>query len=83
MKQGVPVAIVEKPNAGKSSLLNALVQDDKAIVSEIAGTTRDIEDTTLMEYSFVYRHGRSPRNRRCHGIQVEKVELNLGRPNLL
>lgn len=45
IKQGVPVAIIGKPNAGKSTLLNALLNDDKAIVSEIAGTTRDsIED---------------------------------------
>lgn len=45
IKNGIPVAIVGKPNAGKSTLLNALVQDDKAIVSEIPGTTRDtIED---------------------------------------
>ena len=47
LKQGIPVAIVGKTNAGKSTLLNRLLQDDKAIVSEIHGTTRDvIEDTT-------------------------------------
>lgn len=45
VKQGVPVAIIGQPNAGKSTLLNLLLNDDKAIVSEIAGTTRDaIED---------------------------------------
>ena len=45
MKNGVPIAIIGKPNAGKSTLLNALLNEDKAIVSEIAGTTRDaIED---------------------------------------
>lgn len=45
-KNGVPVAITGAPNAGKSSLLNALLNDDKAIVSDIPGTTRDtIEDT--------------------------------------
>jgi tRNA modification GTPase len=45
IKSGVPVAIVGKPNVGKSTLLNTLLQEDKAIVSEIAGTTRDaIED---------------------------------------
>ncbi|MCB8999002.1 MAG: tRNA uridine-5-carboxymethylaminomethyl(34) synthesis GTPase MnmE [Bacteroidales bacterium] len=46
IKNGVPVAIIGKPNVGKSSLLNRLLNEEKAIVSEIAGTTRDsIEDT--------------------------------------
>ena len=45
-KEGVPVAIAGAPNAGKSTLLNRLLDDDKAIVSDIPGTTRDvIEDT--------------------------------------
>lgn len=41
MKNGFPVAIVGKPNAGKSTLLNAIIDEDRAIVSTIAGTTRD------------------------------------------
>ncbi|HLP13745.1 MAG TPA: tRNA uridine-5-carboxymethylaminomethyl(34) synthesis GTPase MnmE [Flavobacteriales bacterium] len=50
IKNGVPVAIVGVPNAGKSTLLNALLNEEKAIVSNIAGTTRDvIEDTIFIE----------------------------------
>lgn len=41
IKNGVPVAIIGKPNVGKSTLLNALVGEDRALVSDIAGTTRD------------------------------------------
>lgn len=50
LKNGIPVAIIGEPNAGKSTLLNTLLQEEKAIVSEIAGTTRDfIEDTITIQ----------------------------------
>ena len=57
IKNGVPVAIAGKPNSGKSSLLNTLLNEQKAIVSDIPGTTRDaIEDVIIIngiKYRFI------------------------------
>lgn len=50
IKQGIPVAIVGAPNAGKSTLLNVLLSEERAIVSEVAGTTRDsIEEEIVLD----------------------------------
>lgn len=55
VKQGIPVAIVGAPNSGKSTLLNALLQEDRAIVSEIAGTTRDTVEETMTIGGVLFR----------------------------
>lgn len=55
IKNGVRVAIIGRPNAGKSTLLNALLNEDRAIVSDIAGTTRDTIEETLNINGILFR----------------------------
>jgi tRNA modification GTPase len=75
IKNGIPVAIVGKPNAGKSTLLNVLLEDDRAIVSEIPGTTRDtIEDEITIDgvlFRFIDTAGL-----RTTSDVVEKIGVN-------
>ncbi len=55
LKNGIPVAIVGEPNVGKSTLLNSLLNEEKAIVSEIAGTTRDAIEDEIIINGVAYR----------------------------
>ena len=55
IKNGIPVAIIGAPNVGKSTLLNALLKDDRAIVSDIQGTTRDLIEDTITINGHLFR----------------------------
>ena len=82
IKNGVPVAIIGRPNAGKSTLLNAILKEDRAIVSNIAGTTRDtIEEKIIIngiEFRFVDTAGIRQTDDEIEKIGVERAlaELN-------
>lgn len=77
IKNGVPVAIAGKTNVGKSTLLNALLHEDRAIVSEIAGTTRDvIEDVMTMEglaFRFIDTAGLRKTSDTIENIGIERA----------
>lgn len=55
LKNGIPVAIIGAPNVGKSTLLNALLHEEKAIVSDIQGTTRDLIEDTIQIQGVTFR----------------------------
>ena len=77
MKSGVPVAIIGKPNVGKSTLLNAILNEEKAIVSEIPGTTRDaIEDTIVIKglaFRFIDTAGLRETGDRIETLGIERT----------
>jgi tRNA modification GTPase len=77
IKNGIPVAIVGETNAGKSTLLNALLHEEKAIVSDIHGTTRDsIEDTFVLQgitYRFIDTAGIRSTNDEIENIGIQRA----------
>lgn len=87
IKQGVSTAILGKPNAGKSSLLNAVLKEDKAIVSDIAGTTRDIiEDTAVFDgikFRFIDTAGIRETSDTIESIGVQRAVSNALKSNIL
>jgi len=87
LKNGIPVAIVGEPNVGKSTLLNALFNEDKAIVSDIAGTTRDaIEDELIINgisFRFIDTAGIRETIDVVERIGIEKTFENIEKAQLV
>jgi tRNA modification GTPase len=87
IKNGIPVAIVGKPNAGKSTLLNILLNDEKAIVSSIAGTTRDaIEDVINIDgiaFRFIDTAGIRKSEDTIEKIGIEKTYQKIKEANII
>jgi tRNA modification GTPase len=87
IKNGVPVVIAGKPNAGKSTLLNALLNEEKAIVSEIAGTTRDvIEDEMVLggiTFRFMDTAGLRETTDTIEAIGVQRTHQSMKKASLI
>ena len=87
LKNGVSVAIVGKPNAGKSSLMNALAKDNKAIVSDIPGTTRDSIETSInikgVKFRFIDTAGLRKTNDVIESKGIEKTREQISKANIL
>ncbi len=87
IKNGVPTVIAGKPNAGKSTLLNALLNEEKAIVSDIPGTTRDfIEDEILLggiSFRFIDTAGLRETTDKVEAIGVERTYAKMKQASLI
>jgi tRNA modification GTPase len=87
LKNGIPVAIVGKPNSGKSTLLNALLMEDRAIVSDVPGTTRDsIEDTIVIdgiEFRFIDTAGLRETTDIIEVMGIKKTHEKIGQASVI
>lgn len=87
IKNGIPVAIIGKPNVGKSTLLNAILNEEKAIVSEIPGTTRDaIEDTIVIggySFRFIDTAGLRAAENKVETIGIERTWAKIGEASII
>lgn len=87
LKNGIPVAIVGKPNVGKSTLLNALLNEEKAIVSDIPGTTRDtIEDTLNINgtlFRFIDTAGLRESSDAIESIGIERTRKTIEKAQIV
>ena len=87
IRNGMPVAIVGQTNAGKSTLLNALLRDDRALVSDIHGTTRDtIEDTVIMSgtlYRFIDTAGIRQSSDTVERMGIERTWQAIDKANIV
>jgi tRNA modification GTPase len=87
IKNGIPTVIAGKPNAGKSTLLNALLNEEKAIVSDIAGTTRDvIEDEMILggiRFRFMDTAGLRETTDVIESIGVERARESMRKASLI
>ena len=87
LKSGIPVTIIGKPNVGKSTLLNILLNEDRAIVSEIPGTTRDaIEDTMIINgicFRFIDTAGLRETQDKIESIGVERTYEKIANASII
>jgi tRNA modification GTPase len=87
IKNGIPVAIVGETNTGKSTLLNLLLHDDKAIVSEIHGTTRDVIEDTInikgIQFRFIDTAGIRETQDAIETIGIERTFRKIGEASIV
>ena len=87
IKNGIPVAIVGNTNVGKSTLLNALLREDKAIVSDVAGTTRDVIEDTInlngITFRFIDTAGIRHTEDKVENMGIERTFTKIGQASIV